>query len=77
MGAAGTDAAPETADVVLMTDDRRVVRETIVIGRRALATIRQNLWFTAATSRPTSCSRCRDGFRRSARPLRGPFLTWP
>jgi len=48
MGAAGTDAAIEAADVTLMRDDWRAVPEAILIGRRAFATIRQNLWFTAA-----------------------------
>jgi Cd2+/Zn2+-exporting ATPase/Cu+-exporting ATPase len=48
MGAAGTDAAIEAADVALMRDDWRAVPEAIVIGRRAFATIRQNLWFTGA-----------------------------
>ncbi len=47
MGAAGTDAAIEAADVALMRDDWRLVPEAIALGRRAFATIRQNLWFTA------------------------------
>jgi Cd2+/Zn2+-exporting ATPase/Cu+-exporting ATPase len=47
MGAAGTDAAIEAADVALMRDDWRAVPEAILIGRRAFTTIRQNLWFTA------------------------------
>ncbi len=48
MGAAGTDAAIEAAHVALMRDDWRLVPEAIEIGRRAFATIKQNLWFTAA-----------------------------
>jgi len=48
MGAAGTDAAIEAADVALMREDWRLVPEAIVLGRRAFATIQQNLWFTAA-----------------------------
>jgi P-type Cu+ transporter len=48
MGAAGTDAAIEAADVALMRDDWRAVPEALLIGRRAFTTIRQNLWFTAA-----------------------------
>jgi Cd2+/Zn2+-exporting ATPase/Cu+-exporting ATPase len=48
MGAAGTDAAIEAAHVALMRDDWRLVPEAIEIGRRAFATIQQNLWFTAA-----------------------------
>jgi P-type Cu+ transporter len=47
MGAAGTDAAIEAAHVALMRDDWRVVPEVVALGRRAFATIRQNLWFTA------------------------------
>jgi Cd2+/Zn2+-exporting ATPase/Cu+-exporting ATPase len=48
MGAAGTDVAIEAAHVALMRDDWRLVPEAIQIGRRAFATIKQNLWFTAA-----------------------------
>lgn len=48
MGAAGTDAAIEAAHVALMRDDWRLVPEAIQMGRRAFATIKQNLWFTAA-----------------------------
>ncbi|MBI3325280.1 MAG: cation-translocating P-type ATPase, partial [Nitrospinae bacterium] len=47
MGAAGTDAAIEAAHVALMQDDWRLVPEAVQIGRRAFATIQQNLWFTA------------------------------
>ena len=47
MGAAGTDAAIEAADVALMQDDWRVVPEAVQIGRQAFRTIKQNLWFTA------------------------------
>jgi Cu+-exporting ATPase len=47
MRAAGTDAAIEAAHVALMRDDWRAVPEVIALGRRAFATIRQNLWFTA------------------------------
>jgi Cu+-exporting ATPase len=48
MGAAGTDAAIEAAHVALMRDDWSLVPEAVQIGRRAFATIKQNLWFTAA-----------------------------
>jgi Cd2+/Zn2+-exporting ATPase/Cu+-exporting ATPase len=48
MGAAGTDAAIEAADVALMRDDWQVVPDVIQTGRRAFRTIKQNLWFTAA-----------------------------
>jgi Cd2+/Zn2+-exporting ATPase/Cu+-exporting ATPase len=47
MGAAGTAAAIEAAHVALMRDDWRLVPEAIETGRRAFATIQQNLWFTA------------------------------
>ena len=47
MGVAGTDAAIEAAHVALMADDWRVVPEAVALGRRAFATIKQNLWFTA------------------------------
>ncbi|WP_025948427.1 heavy metal translocating P-type ATPase [Geobacillus thermocatenulatus] len=45
MGGAGTDAALETADVVLMADDLRQLPYTIRLGRRTLAVIRQNIAF--------------------------------
>lgn len=48
MGAAGTDAAIEAAHVALMRDDWHLVPEAVRIGGRAFATIKQNLWFTAA-----------------------------
>jgi len=43
MGAAGTDAAIEAADVALMTDDLRRIPEAVALGRQAFATIRRNL----------------------------------
>jgi len=43
MGAAGTDAAIEAADVALMTDDLRRIPEAVALGRQAVATIRRNL----------------------------------
>jgi Cd2+/Zn2+-exporting ATPase len=43
MGAAGTDAAIETADVALMADDLRAVPFAIRLGRSTLATIRANV----------------------------------
>jgi Cd2+/Zn2+-exporting ATPase len=43
MGAAGTDAAIETADVALMSDDLRAVPFAIRLGRATLATIRINV----------------------------------
>lgn len=45
MGAAGTDAAIETADVALMTDDLGQLARAIAHGRKALAIIRFNISF--------------------------------
>jgi Cd2+/Zn2+-exporting ATPase len=45
MGAAGTDVALETADVVLTADDLLRLPYAIVLGRRALAVVKQNLIF--------------------------------
>ena len=47
LGAAGSDIAIETADVALLRDDWSAVPEVLRIGRRAAATIRQNLAFAA------------------------------
>jgi Zn2+/Cd2+-exporting ATPase len=46
MGAAGTDVAIETADVVLMSDDIEKVDYVIHLGRRARRVVRQNVWFS-------------------------------
>ena len=43
MGAAGTDVALETADVVLMSDDLGKLPYALGLGRAALANIRQNV----------------------------------
>lgn len=48
MGGAGTDAAIETADVTLMTDDLGKIAETIRLGRRTLGIIRFNIAFALA-----------------------------
>ena len=45
MGAAGTDAAIETADVVLMQDDLGKIAEVVLVGRRTLGVIRFNIIF--------------------------------
>jgi Cd2+/Zn2+-exporting ATPase len=45
MGAAGTDVALETADVVLMADDLSKLPYSIALSRRARSIIRQNLTF--------------------------------
>jgi len=48
MGGAGTDAAIETADVTLMTDDLGKIAETVRLGRRTLGIIRFNIGFALA-----------------------------
>jgi Cd2+/Zn2+-exporting ATPase len=49
MGAAGTDAAIETADVALMSDDLRQLPLAVGLGRRALRIIRANIAVSLAT----------------------------
>ncbi|OUM97340.1 MAG: copper-translocating P-type ATPase, partial [Paenibacillaceae bacterium ZCTH02-B3] len=46
MGAAGTDTALETADIVLMGDDLAKLPYTIRLSRKALQIIRQNIAFS-------------------------------
>ncbi len=46
MGAAGTDVAIETADVVLMSDELDKVDYLFRLGRRSQRTVRQNVWFS-------------------------------
>lgn len=46
MGGAGTDAAMETADVVLMADNLEKLPHTVNISRKALQIIQQNIWFS-------------------------------
>jgi Zn2+/Cd2+-exporting ATPase len=46
MGAAGTDVAIETADVVLMSDDVEKVDYVIHLGRRTRRVVRQNVYFS-------------------------------
>lgn len=48
MGAAGTDAAMETADIVLMGDDLSRLPYAIGLSREARRVIRQNLMFAAS-----------------------------
>ncbi|MDX9731586.1 MAG: heavy metal translocating P-type ATPase [Bdellovibrionales bacterium] len=49
MGAAGTDAAIETADVALMTDDLSQMARAIEHGRKTLRIIRFNISFALVT----------------------------
>lgn len=46
MGAAGTDAALETADIALMGDDLNKLAYTVLLSRRALKIIRENIIFS-------------------------------
>jgi Cd2+/Zn2+-exporting ATPase len=46
MGAAGTDTALETADIVLMSDDLSKVRYTMALSRKTLRIIKQNIGFS-------------------------------
>ncbi len=48
MGAMGSDAAIEAADVVLMDDDPRKLSLAIAIARKTLAIVRQNIVFSLA-----------------------------
>nr|WP_246120569.1 heavy metal translocating P-type ATPase [Cohnella terricola] len=45
MGAAGSDAALETADLVLMNDDTGRIADAIVLGKRSRTIIKQNIAF--------------------------------
>ena len=45
MGALGSDAAIEAADVVLMDDKPSKIAAAIRIARRTIAIARQNVWF--------------------------------
>ena len=46
MGAMGSDAAIEAADVVLMDDDPMKISRAIRISRKCLAIVNQNTWFS-------------------------------
>lgn len=46
MGAVGTDAAIETADIALMSDDLSKLPWLIGHSKRTLSIIRQNIWFS-------------------------------
>ena len=55
MGVAGTDLALQAADIALMTDDIRQAADAIVLSRKTVGTIRQNLvvaavWNAAAVA---------------------------
>ena len=46
MGALGSDAAVEAADVVLMDDDPLKVPEAVKISRKCMSIVRQNIYFS-------------------------------
>ena len=46
MGAMGSDAAIEAADVVLMDDDPMKISQAIQISRKCLSIVNQNTWFS-------------------------------
>jgi len=46
MGIAGTDVTMETAGIVLMTDDLSRVGKTMMLSRKVLSVIRQNVVFS-------------------------------
>ncbi len=46
MGAMGSDAAIEAADVVLMDDDPLQIAKAIKISGKCLAIVNQNTWFS-------------------------------
>ncbi|MBR6578388.1 MAG: cadmium-translocating P-type ATPase [Clostridia bacterium] len=48
MGAMGSDAAIEAADVVLMKDDPRDVAKAIAISRKCISIVKQNIIFSLA-----------------------------
>ena len=45
MGALGSDAAIEAADVVLMDDDPGKIAKAILISKKCLRIVRENIWF--------------------------------
>ncbi|MEN1966645.1 heavy metal translocating P-type ATPase [Lentibacillus sp. N15] len=46
MGGAGTDTAMEAADIILMADNLEQLPHTVKLSRKALAIIKQNIWFS-------------------------------
>ncbi len=48
MGALGSDAAIEAADIVLMDDDPMKIPQAIRISRKCLRIVKENIWFALA-----------------------------
>ena len=48
MGALGSDAAIEAADIVLMDDDLSKLAQAVRIARKTLSIVRQNIVFALA-----------------------------
>ncbi len=46
MGALGSDAAIEAADIVLMDDDPLKISEAIAVSKKTLRIVKQNIWFS-------------------------------
>ena len=49
MGAAGSDTALETADVALLGDDLRELARLLLLGKRTVRIVRQNVTFSVLT----------------------------
>jgi len=47
MSEIGTDIAIEAADIILMSDDLAKIQETILIGKKTVKTIKQNIFYFA------------------------------
>lgn len=45
MGGIGSDAAVEAADVVIMTDEPSKIEDAILIARKTMRIVKQNIWF--------------------------------
>lgn len=48
MGSMGSDAAIEAADIVLMDDDTTKISKVVIIARKTMRIVRQNIIFALA-----------------------------